>query len=75
MGEKSPTLTDTKEVIKMANVMLNGEMVNFDVAVNLMDDEIREAVHADLAPCTDQEFMDEYVKRHEDKYGETFEIN
>lgn len=33
----------------MANVMLNGEMVNFDVAVNLMDDEIREAVHADLA--------------------------
>lgn len=59
----------------MANVMLNGEMVNFDVAVNLMDDEIREAVHADLAPCTDQEFMDEYVKRHEDKYGETFEIN
>ena len=59
----------------MANVMLNGEMVNFDVAVNLMGDEIREAVHADIAPCTDQEFMDEYVKRHEAKYGETFEIN
>ena len=59
----------------MADVMLNGEMVDFDAAVNLMDDEIREAVHADLAPCADQEFIDEYVKRHEAKYGETFEIN
>lgn len=59
----------------MANVMLNGEMVDFDVVVNMMDDEIREAVHADLAPCTDQEFMDEYAKRYEAKYGETFEIN
>ena len=59
----------------MANVMLNGEMVDFDVAVNIMDDDIREEVHADLAPCTDQEFIDEYVKRHEAKYGETFVIN
>ena len=59
----------------MADVMLNGYMVDFDEAVNLMDDEIIEAVHADIAPCTDQEFMDEYVKRHEAKYGETFEIN
>lgn len=58
----------------MANVMLNGGMVDFDAAVNLMDDEIREAVHADLAPCTDQEFMDEYAKRHEEKYGEEFVI-
>ena len=58
----------------MADVMLNGEMVDFDAAVNLMDDEIREAVHADLAPCTDQEFMDEYVRRHEEKYGQSFEF-
>ena len=54
--------------------MLNGEMVDFDAAVNLMDDEIREAVHADLAPCTDQKFMDEYARRHEEKYGQSFEI-
>ena len=56
-------------------VMVNGEMVDFEVAVSLMDDEIREEVHADLAPCTEQEFMDAYVKLHEAKYGETFEIN
>lgn len=59
----------------MANVMLNGEMVDFDVVVSLMDDDIREAVHADLAPCTDQEFLEEYVKRHEEKYGEEFKVN
>lgn len=59
----------------MASVMLNGEMVNFDVAVNLMDDEIREEVHADLAPCSDQEFIDEYAKRHEEKFGKEFVIS
>ncbi len=59
----------------MRKVMYNGEMVDFDAVVSLMDDEIREAVHADLAPCTEQEFIDEYVKRHEAKYGETFVIN
>ena len=46
----------------MADVMLNGYMVDFDEAVNLMDDEIREAVHADIAPCTDQEFMDDEIR-------------
>ena len=41
-------------------------------AVQLMDDEIREAIHADLAPCTDLEFLEEYMKRHEEKYGIAF---
>lgn len=55
-------------------VKLNNEAVDFEVAVNLMDDALREEVHADLAPCTEQEFLDEYVKRHEAKYGEEFKI-
>ena len=59
----------------MADVMLNGEMVNFDVAVILMDDDIREEVHREMAPCSEQEFMDAYAKAHHEKYGETFEIN
>ena len=58
----------------MRKVMLNNEAVDFDAAVNLMDDALREEVHADLAPCTEQEFLDEYVKRHEAKYGEEFKI-
>lgn len=46
----------------------------YAAAVNLMDDEIREEVHRDLAPCTDEEFLAEYMKRHAEKYGAEFEI-
>lgn len=46
----------------------------FDAAVELMDDELREQVHADLAPCTDEEFLREYERRHLEKYGEEFKI-
>lgn len=28
-----------------------------------MNDDIREDVHFDLAPCSEEEFLDEYVKR------------
>ena len=58
----------------MRPVILNNEEDNFDACVNLMDDEIREAIHAELAPCTEQEFLDAYVDRHYDKYGEQFKI-
>ena len=50
------------------------ESGDYDAAVALMDDEIREAVHADLAPCSDLEFLEEYIRRHEAKYGEPFSI-
>ena len=39
-------------------VMLNGCEVDFDVCVNMMDDEIRESIHNDMAPCGEQEFLD-----------------
>lgn len=47
----------------------------YDAAVALMDDEISEAVNADLAPCTEQEFLAEYMARHEQKYGVPFVVN
>ncbi len=50
------------------------ESGGYDAAVALMDDEIREAVHADLAPCSELEFLEEYIRRHEAKYGEPFSI-
>ena len=56
-------------------VVLNDKEVNFHVAVNLMDDEIREAIHNDMAPCSMQAFIDEYCKRHYEKYGEDFTVN
>ena len=56
-------------------VMLNGYEVDFDACVNLMDDEIREALHAEMAPCTEQEFLDAYIEAHAAKYdGEEFQI-
>ena len=57
-----------------SKVLVNGYEVDFDVVVNMMDDEIREELHNKLAPCADQEFVDAYVAAHEDKYGERFEI-
>lgn len=35
----------------------------WDVVVDMMDDDIREAVHDDLAPCTEEEFLSEYLRR------------
>lgn len=53
----------------------NGKEIDFDAAVNLMDDEIREELHMKLAPCTEQEFLAAYEKAHCQKYGAEFEVN
>ena len=56
-------------------VMLNGYEVSFDACVMMMDDDIREELHAELAPCTEQEFLDAYVEQHAEKFdGELFQI-
>lgn len=52
-----------------------GVEINFDAAVNLMDDEIRESVHADMAPCADQAFFDAYCAAHLAKYGAPCELD
>ena len=46
----------------------------YDAAVQLMDDEIREELHRELAPCSDEEFLTSYMERHEQKYGVPFVI-
>lgn len=46
----------------------------YNVAVELMDDEIREELHRELAPCTDLEFLEAYMEKHLEKYGEEFTI-
>lgn len=55
-------------------IELNNRAADFDACVALMDNDLREEVHADLAPCTEQEFINEYCKRHFAKYGAEFEI-
>lgn len=39
-----------------------GVKIDFDTVVNLMDDDIREEVHDELAPCSNQDFYDRYVQ-------------
>lgn len=53
-----------------------GVDINFEVAVNLMDDEIREALHnsGEYDEGDEQKFFDDYCKRHYEKYGEDFEL-
>lgn len=46
----------------------------FKEAVVLMDDEIREQIHAEGNCTTEEEFLREYEKRHLEKYGEEFKV-
>lgn len=46
----------------------------FRAAVALMDDDIREQVHAEKAPCSELEFLAEYMERHAEKYGVEFMV-
>lgn len=49
-----------------------GEIINFEAVANAMDSELSEEINEELAPCTDQEFYDEYCRRHIEKFGEEF---
>lgn len=49
--------------------------IYYDAAVEMMDDYLREELHREMVPCTNQEFYDAYVKAHAAKYnGEKFQI-
>ena len=53
----------------------DGHMIDYDAAVELMDDDLREQLHREMAPCSNQAFFDAYVKAHAEKYnGEKFQI-
>ena len=60
----------------MKNVINSwGTEVNYEAAVNMMDDELREELHAEMAPCTEQEFFTAYAKAHEERFGEEWEMD
>lgn len=58
----------TNNDIKVTNEW--GTEFDYEVAVDFMDDELREQLHMELAPCTEQEFFNAYAKAYEEKYGE-----
>lgn len=47
----------------------------WDAIVNMMDDELREDLHMELAPCAEQEFFDAYAKAHAERFGEEWELD
>lgn len=49
--------------------------IDFDVAIELMDDELREELHAKLTPCAEQDFFNAYAQAHEERYNEIWELN
>jgi len=51
-----------------------GKELDYEAAVTLMDDDIREELHMQLAPCTDQQFFDAYTKAYKEKFGEDWEL-
>ena len=53
----------------------NGYALDYDAAVNMMDDDLLEELHAQLAPCTEQEFFTAYEAAHAEKFGEEWELS
>lgn len=49
-----------------------GQELNFDVVTNYMDNDIREYLHTELAPCSPQYFYNIYCKMHKQIHGEEF---
>ena len=59
----------------MMVINMNGTEINYEAAVELMDDEICESLNFEIAPCTEQEFFTAYEKAHAEKYGEEWELS
>lgn len=59
----------------MEVVNKNGASINYEAAVALMDDDLREELHSELAPCTEQEFFTAYEVAHAEKFGEEWELS
>lgn len=57
----------------MKVINMNGTEIDFEVAVVMMDDEIRESICGTVD--TEQEFFTEYEKAHAEKYGEEWELS
>ena len=53
----------------------SGKQIDFEQAVNVMDDDMRNEIHNELAPCTEQDFFTAYEKLFEERTGEEWELS
>lgn len=51
----------------------HGIEINFYIAVCMIDDGLREEIHRDISPCSDQEFFNAYAAVHLQRFGEEWE--
>lgn len=58
----------------MKVINANGHEIDFEAAVQMMDDEIREAV-ASEGYESEQDFFTAYEKAHVEKYGTEWELS
>jgi hypothetical protein len=64
------------EVVMVRVINQYGIELFFEAVVELMDDDVREAVHASLEDGTTiQKFFDLYCDAHEEKFGGEFFLN
>lgn len=66
---------DEEDYYSMTDNMKKLLNLGMDVIAKYMDDDIREQVHNELAPCSDEEFLEKYMELHYEKYGEEFQVN
>lgn len=52
-----------------------GDELDFYTVPDYMDDDIRERLHSQMAPCSDQDFFDAYCKTHREQFSEEFFLN
>jgi hypothetical protein len=53
----------------------SGTQIEFDDAVDFMDDHLRERLHDKLAPCSDQRFFTAYEDAHRHYFEEDWELS
>ena len=46
----------------MKKIEINGVMYDWDTIASYMDDDIREQIHGELAPCTEKVFWERYIE-------------
>ena len=54
-------------------INMNCTEINYEAAVELMDDELRESICGTV--YSEQEFFTAYEKAHDEKYGEEWELS
>lgn len=58
----------------MTTVTLNGKQIDFQAAVALMDDDLREQAHR-IVLNDEQAFFECYCSLHQEKFGQDFEVS